>query len=187
MTIEEIYSKLANRMIQGMMFHEQMANEYRFLGMNGYATCHEYHFMDETCNYRKLCRYFIDHHNKLVPYSDVEDPNTIPESWYRYTRQDVDVNTKKNAVKANLERWVSWEHETKELYETCYKELMEAGEVASALFVAEFIRDVDRELKKAQKYHLGKVSTGYDLVSIMDEQVHKKEKYRDKLQELKLC
>lgn len=184
MEVAEIYSKLANRMVQGMMFHEQMANSYNFLGMKGYEMCHEYHFLEETCNYRKLCRYFVDHHNKLIPYSDIDDPDTIPESWYRYTRQDVDAGTKKNAVKVNLERWVSWEKGTKELYESCYRELMEAGEVASALFVAEFIRDVDCELKKAEKYHLNKVSTSYDLIAIMDEQVHKRDKYREKLRDV---
>lgn len=184
MEVSEIFSKIANRMIQGLMFHEQMSNYYDFLGMKGYKRCHEYHYLEETCKYRQLCRYYINHYSKLIPYSEVEDPDAIPESWYRYTRQDVDVSTKKNAVRNGLEKWVEWETGTKDLYEKMYKELMDAGEVASALYLSEFIRGVDCELKKVQRYHISKLATGYDLIDIMQEQIRKHDKYKEKTEEV---
>ena len=189
MTIEEIYNKLASHMIQGMMIHEQLANYYDFLGLKGYKRCHEYHYMNESCMYRKLCRYYINHHNKLIEESEFDNPNIIPKSWYNYTRQDVDTNTKRNAVKQGLEKWVEWEKETKKLYENMYMELQNIGEIASAEFISCFVRDVDRELKKAERYHLNKQATDYDISNIIMEQNKKHNKYKNKTMYIgeKLC
>ena len=181
MAIEDIYSELAAHMIKGMMFHEQLANYYDFLGLNGAKRCHEYHYLAESCGYRKLCRYFINHHNKLIPTREVEDPEVIPDSWYRYTRQDVDANTKKNAVKNGLSRWVEWERETKQLYEKAFNDLLELGEVASAMFIKCFIKDVDHELKVAERCEIEKSATGYDMNEIIMEQHSKHEKYKEKI------
>ena len=180
MELKEIYSRLSEHMIKGMMIHEQMANYYGFLGLDGYRRCHEYHFLAETKNYRKLNGYFIHHHNMLILETRFDSPEIIPESWYDHTRQDVDAGTKKNAVKNGLEKWVSWEKDTKHLYEDMYKELMDIGEVASACFIKCFIADVDKELKKAEKYHLNKEALGYDIHAIISDQDKMHDKYKKK-------
>lgn len=189
MTLEEIYGKLSAQMIKGMMLHEQLANYYDFLGLKGYKRCHEYHYLQETCAYRGLCRYFINHHNKLIPEMPIENPKVIPESWYKYTRQQVDSATKKNAVKNGLTVWVDWEKETKTLYQNMYKELMELGEVASACKVDELIKDVDCELKKAERYQLSKKAIDYDLGVIIAEQSkwHNKYKCKEKKMGVRIC
>jgi NADH:ubiquinone oxidoreductase subunit len=184
MTVDEVYSKIASHMIKGIMFHEELANYYDFLGLKGYKRCHEYHFIDETCAYRGLCRYYINHHNKLIPHEEVEEPDVIPESWYKYTRQEVDNNTKKNAVKNGMTLWVNWEKETKQLYEQMYKELIEIGEVASAMKIKELVCDVDCELKKAERYQLNKKAVDYDLDVVIEEQNRKHDKYRKKMKRL---
>lgn len=184
MELKEIYSKIASHMIKGMMVHEQLANYYDFLGLKGYKRCHEYHFLCETLSYRSVCRYFINHHDMLIPEERIEDPDIIPESWYNHSRGDVDTSTKKSAVKSGLTKWVEWERETKKLYEQMYKELMELNEVASACKVKHLIMDVDCELKKAERYWLNKEATGYDLVSIIEEQKSKHKKYEKKMRKL---
>ena len=35
MTVEEIYAELSAHMIKGIMMHEQLANYYDFLGLEG--------------------------------------------------------------------------------------------------------------------------------------------------------
>ena len=179
MTCEEIFSELAAHMIKGMMIHEQLANYYDFLGLKGYKRCHEYHFLHESCMFRKLNRYYINHYNKLIPEKKVDDPQVIPNTWYRYTRQEVDSGTKKNAVKTGLERWVAWERETKELYQSMYQEVVNNGSIAAALFIECLIKDVDCELKKAERYHLNKLATNYDMIDIIEEQKHKHAKYKE--------
>lgn len=186
MTVDEIYAELSAHMIKGLMAHEQLANYYDFLGLKGYKRCHEYHYLDETCNYRRLCRYFINHHNKLIPYKDVEDPKVIPQSWYRYTRQEVDNNTKMNAVKNGISVWVDWEKETKHLYEQMYKELIDLGEVASAMEIKKFLCCVDEELKYAERKQLDLKAIDYSLEIIVPCQKDIHEKYKAKMKELEV-
>ena len=130
-----------------------------------------------------------NHHDKLIPQKDVDDPKVIPQGWYSHVRQDVDSGTKKSGVKSGLVAWVSWERETKKLYEQMYKELIEIGEVASAMKIKELICDVDCELKMAERYMLNKEAVGYDMSDIIAEQKSKHDKYDHKMRKLgvKIC
>ena len=181
MTVEDIFSAIAQHMIKGMMTHEQLSNMYMFLGLPGYACCHNYHFLAETMSYRKLCKYYINHHGKLIDEGKIENPGIIPESWYRYERKDVDISTKKNAVRSGLEKWHAWETATKKLYEQMYVELINQNEVASAEFVKGLVCDVDHELKKVEGYWLDKTATNFELPRIIAEQVKKHDKYKKKI------
>lgn len=184
MNIDEIYSTLSAHMIKGVMIHEQLANYYDFLGLGGYKRCHEYHSIAEMCVHRGLNRYYINHHNRLIGESEIENPDIIPTSWYQHARQDVDANTKRNAVKNGLSKWVDWELDTKELYERMYKEALDIGEVASACKIKQLVDDVDRELKNAERYQLNKEATGYDMTVVIEEQAKKHKKYSNKLRQI---
>lgn len=189
MTVDEIFSKLAANMIKGLMIHEQLANYYDFLGLKGYKRIHEYYYLDETCNYRKLCRYYINHFNKLIKEDEIENPDIIPTSWFDHIREDVDISTRKNAVKNGITAWVTWERETKKLYEKLYRELMALDEVSAALYISCFIEDVDYELKKAERCHIYRKATDYDITLIEQDQQAMHDKYKEKLKCVieKLC
>ena len=181
MTAQEIFSGLSQHMIKGIMTHEQFANYYDFLGLEGYRKCHEYHYLCETAQHRKLNRYYASRYNKLIEEKRVDDPNIIPSSWFKYTRQDVDPTTKSNAVKSGLEAWEKWETDTKALYERMYVEAFGLGEIACAEFIKGLICDVDCELKEVQKYRLDKITTQYSVADIVHEQKEKHEKYKCKI------
>ena len=184
MTVEEIFKELSEHMIKGFMIHEKLANYYDFLSLKGYKRLHEYYYLEESCMYRKLCRYYINHYDKLIPESSFDDPEVIPVNWYRYSRHDVDVSSKRNAVKTGIAKWVDWEKETKKLYQNMYKELMDLGEVAAAQFIGEYVCAVDYELKKAERCQLNRVSTDYDIVSITQDQHDLHDKYKHKVKEV---
>jgi hypothetical protein len=114
----------------------------------------------------------------------VSDPKIIPDSWYKYTRQDVDSATKKTAVKNGLQVWVDWEKETKKLYEESYKELFDLGEIAAAMKIKELVCDVDCELKKAERYQLDKKAVDYDMITIMSEQEEFHHHYKEKAEKI---
>lgn len=186
MELEKIYSDISTHMIKGLMLHEQLSNYYDFLGLEGYKRCHEYHYMKESISYRSLCRYYVNHHNKLIKEQEFDNPDVIPSSWYQYTRQDVDTNIKRNAVKNGLTMWVDWERDTKKMYEQMYKELIEIDEVASACKIKELIKDVDKELKKAERYQLNKIAIDYDIDDIIAEQSKKHDKYKKKMKKIRV-
>ena len=184
MTVEEIFSGIASHMIKGIMIHEHFANYYDFLGLEGYKVCHEYHFLEETLSYRKLCRYYLEHHNKLIQEERIDPPDIIPSKWYKHVRQDVDPTTKQNGIRSGLSKWVEWETDTKKLYEDMYKELMALGQIADALFVSELICDVSDELRTATRDYLYKEAISYNMSDIVNEQDHIRLKCEKKMKKL---
>lgn len=170
MTGTEILSDMSAHMIKGLMLHSQLADYYMFLGLEGYAKCHKKHYKKESKGWRKLSAYYIRHYNKLITEKPIENPQAIPKTWYQFIRQNVDRTTKMKAVKSGLQMWRDWETETKELYQRYYKELIENDEVASAIFIKQYICDVDDEIIQIQNYILNKESIDYDMTVIIQEQ-----------------
>lgn len=187
MTVDEIFSQLLTHMLTGMMVHEGFANYYSFLGLYGYERCHEYHHFEETCSYRKIYTYYIEHFNQLVALNRVENPEVIPSFWYGHTRQEVDQNTKKESIKSGANGWVNWEKDTKKLYEKLYSELININEIAAAEKVKELIIDVDYELKEADDFLLKLIAVNYDMSVIIPEQEKENKKYMRKLEDFKIC
>lgn len=181
MTVEEIFGKISTHMLNGVMVHEQLANYYDFLGLCGYKKCHEYHFYSESISYRNICNFYISTFNKLISEQIPDTSSVIPQSWYRYGRFDVDINTKKNAIQTGLNKWVNWERDTKKFYESMYKELINIGEINAAIMVSKLVEDVSSELKCAEQYLLNKEMIGYNMSDIIAEQDCERDMYSKKI------
>lgn len=181
MTVEEIFTKLSAHMINGMMFHEQMANYYQFMGFNGYMKCHEYRYLCETMEHRKLNFCYCNLYNKMIPEPKFDNVSVIPANWYRYTRQEVDNSTKRNAVENGVAEWLKWERETVELYKGLYKELSEMGEVTAAGYVCELICNAEKEIQHAEKKQLGLEAAEYSLAFVTGKQDKLERKYSEKM------
>lgn len=183
MTVEEIFSRLSAHMVKGLMIHDHFATMFNFLNLCGYRKCHEYHYFEESLNYRCLQNFYLDHFNKLIVEEKVEVPDLIPANWFKHERMDVDASTKRTAIREIYKQWVDWETETKQLYESSYKELYELGEIAAAIKISYFIEDVSAELTRAREKQLNLESHGYDMVAIIDEQKSLYNSYVKKIKE----
>ena len=168
MTIEEIFSNILTHMAKGLLIHNQMASLYGFLNLCGYQKCQEYHYYEESRNDRNLQNFFLTHYNKMIHENTVEQPEVIPNNWYKFTKMEVDANNKRSAVKDIMKKWVEWEKETKTLLELSYKQLYELGEIDCAIKIASLIKDVSKELAGAQEMYINLESMGYDIVYIID-------------------
>ena len=184
MTVEEIFIKIASHMIKGMMVHEQLANYYQFLALEGYKCCHDYHFLDETLSYRELQRFYIDKYNKLIPDAKIENPKMIPDSWYKHVRQDVDAASKRTYIKDALEHWHAWEKETHKLYHDMVRELEAIEGYAAADWVRCLMCDVEKEILGIEKKQLKLLSVDYSMNFIVQRQRDKKEYYLEKMKNL---
>ena len=171
-------------MAKGLLIHNQMASLYGFLNLKGYQKCHEYHYYEETCNYRYLQNFFLSHCNKMIHENSIEQPDIIPNNWYKFTKKEVDVNNKRSAVKDLMKKWVEWEKETKTLLESSYKQLYELNEISCAIEIMYFIKDVDKELAHAQETYINLESMGYDIVYIIDRQPDLYTQYCKKIKEI---
>ena len=186
MTIDEIFSHLSEHMVEGLMIHSQMSNYYNFLGLDGYKECHKYHYYSENKNYAEVCDYYLKHYNKIPMELPFNNPNVIPENWYRYKRQDVDPSIVKAGLQQGFDRWILWEKDTKATYQSFYQELCNLGEVAAAIEVKKYIKDVDDELAHAEQEQLKLKAIDYNLSDVMMMQDDIKKKYKKKLREMEL-
>ena len=178
MNIERIFSQLAAHMRKGLQLHDQMGNIYGFLNLKGYQKCQEYHFFIESKSYKSLHNFFIFHFQKLIPYEEESYTSIVPETWYKHIKEDVDENTKRAAIKENMQTWIKWEEETKNLLQQCYYETMELKEFAAASFLLTLLEDVDEELSAAKYDYINLESMNYDLIEIIDQQDILYKKYK---------
>lgn len=188
MPFEEICKLIAQRLLQGCMNHEQFANYYDFLGLEGYSIFHEYHFFEQMHGYREFITYYIDHQDKLVQDfspNSLSTFNIIPDNWYDYTREDVDINTRRNAVKSGLEKYIHWEKETKKFLEDMYTQATQQGFVGISIQIKKYIKSVEEEIKHANKVYLEIKATDYDMPTVVAKQDYLIKKYTKKLRQIK--
>lgn len=170
MTVEEIFTRMASHMLDGVMIHEQLVHYHNFIHLPGYANFHMERCMEESVNYMRLCKFYMIHYNKLISNIRVRPTEIIPKSWYSYTNADIDSSTLRSSVKSGLEIWIKWEKDTQKLYQELYAELIDIGEIVSARFVEDCVCEVTNELKEAETYYFNKKVRDYDIQDIMDEQ-----------------
>ena len=181
MTVEEIFTKLAQHMEEGIQFHKATAQAYDFLGLCGFAKCHIYHQIEETKGQECLLHYYSTNYNKLLNIEPAEKPAIIPASWYKYSTMEVDTNTKRQATKDLMTKWVAWETDTKTLYQQMFKELYDIGEIAAAEKIKYYICEVSEELKHAKKKLIKLESIDYNIGTIIGWQQSMYKKYKKKM------
>lgn len=188
MPFEEICKLIAQRLLQGCMNHQQFANYYDFLGLQGYKLFHEYHFFEQMIGYREFITYFIQHENKLIPQFSSEtltSTTLIPKNWYDYSRIDVDANTRRNAIKNGLQKYLRWERQTKSFLEEMCSQSIQQGYIGVSIQIKKYICSVEKEIEKAQKTYLEIKATDYDLPTVVAKQQFLIKKYSKKLDEIK--
>lgn len=187
MAIPEVYSQIAQRMIEGLMTHSQLADYFGFLGLEGYQKCHLYHYFEENNNYKCIANYYLKHHNKLLLDMPFNNPKVIPEDQFQYNRQQVTKEVRKSAIAAGIERQIVQERGTKKFYETKCTELIQLGDLAGAEEVKKYIIDVDYELAEAEEIYLELNAIDFDINDIVTQQDEIYKKYKKKLKEITLC
>lgn len=186
MTKAEIFSKIHERQVQGMMFHEQMSNYFDFLNLHGFKRLHEYQFFCETLEMRDIEKYYINHENMLIGKSNVQPTSEISDNWHKYNRMQVKTSAKAQAVKEALTKWHDWEKETKELYSQYAYELSQMMCVDSVRVVSILVCDIEEELKRIDRMMIKLENLGYDMAYILDLQDCLHKKYKKKIKKIKL-
>lgn len=178
MTVDEIFKILATHMVKGCKTHEELANYYDFLSLKGFRACHEHQYIEESCGYRKLCRYYMKHYKKLIQPDKVQEVKLIPSSWYGHERQDVDIILKRESAKTGFETWINWQKETKNLYENMYSELIALNQIATAMFLKKYICDVTKEIEKAEKEYIKYTDLDFRIEFLIQDQKKLYHKYK---------
>ena len=180
---EEIYLKLDEHMQKALSMHEQLADYFCFLGLQGFKRKLEYQYMSEVAGKRKLHHKYINLHHKIIPMKQVDLPQVIPSDWSRYTTVDVNDNVLPKFVRSAMQRYKDWEEQTKQLYEELWQQCTNYGMTADADYISKLVKNVTKEIKEINRMCEQLNGTGYDSVSIhsMQDKYHKKykSKYED--------
>ena len=182
---EDIYASILGKMIEGVMLHDEMSNYYDFLSLKGFRKIHEYQYWKENIAYTDFSHWVINHLDKLPRESEVDNPDVIPEGWYNYKTLDVNANTKKEAVKGGLEKYLNWEKSTKIFYEKAYKQLYDLGDLLGAMKVQCLFKDVEEEIEHIKERIIHYNMINYDIETILLDQESLYILYKDKLNCLK--
>lgn len=180
----DVFNAISQHIVKGVMFHEQMADYFDFLNLQGLKRWSEYQFLCEGAELRGIHRYAINHLNRLVKDENIDASSVIPSSWFNATKMQVDNSTRKQAVKDAFDKWFEWEKDTKEFYEQQFKVLTDNAKIAEANKVNELICDVDHELKCVTRKMLEYKSVEWSLDYIVFDQKDLHEKYEKQTQEM---
>ena len=181
---KEIYSAINRRQIEALMFHDQMAALFSFLGLKGFKCMHEYQYMAESLEHRKIQNYYTEHHDKLICDEELNNPDIIPDDWYKHDRWDVTPSLRKQYVQRAMQWYKDWEDTTKTLYEKCAAALMSWGNTADFIMVKRLVCDVDKELKCLNALILELSATDYDIGQIMSYQHEYYYHYKERLEKV---
>lgn len=185
--VGEIYSEIRRRLIAALMFHGQMADYFDFLGLNGYKRMHEYQYYAESAGFRNLTKHYINHHNKLLPDIFGGEVKMIPDAWLSVDRMSVGRSTKQKAVEDAFNAYHEWEQESAAVYAHYANALRGSGHEADAIYIDRLVEDTEEELKCVSRIILDLISSGYDMVYIVESQRELHEKYKKMQKGLKLC
>lgn len=177
---EAVYSDINEHMCKALAFHEQLADYFCFLGLQGFKRMLEYQYMKECAEKRKLHKRYINIHHRVIPFRQVTLPQFIPSDWSRFTTDSIDDSVIPKFVRSALNQYKDWEEKTKELYKEQCAILMDANMVTDYEFVKELVGDVEKELKKIHRLIENLNGTGYDVNMVHGVQDKYHEKYKKK-------
>lgn len=178
--LEDVYLKVDERMCKALNFHEQLADYFCFLGLQGFKRMCEYQYMKECAEKRKVHKRYIDMHHKILPTVGCTGMNIIPKEWERHTTHDIDDSVIPKYTKTALKTYYDWEVETKEIYKELCNKLLQMGEHSDYEFLKELVLDVEKEIKKIMRLYENLNGTGYDVNAIQSMQDKYHEKYKKK-------
>lgn len=180
---EEVYIEIDEHMQKALALHEQLADYFCFLGLQGFKRKLEYQYMCEVAEKRKLHHKYTNIHHKIIPFKQAELPHIIPSDWRRYTTNDVNDNVLSRYVKNAMQTYKEWEEQTKSLYEQEWQKCSDCGLVADAEYIAKLVKGVTKEIKQITRMCEQLNGTGYEAVAIHSMQDKYHEKFKNKYEE----
>lgn len=170
MTLHEIYTTLANRMVGAMMIHSQLVQVFAFVDLLPDMRKQENQLQEETHGYSELNKYYIQHHHNILLADNPPQIDLLNLSMFSKSTDELTPEDKARIIQYGLSEWIKWERKSKVIYEDAYHELIDLSEVASAEFVMRYVRDVDQELKDAEILYRVRSAIDWDLATIYDKQ-----------------
>lgn len=168
MRVNDVFSRIHDRQIEGVMLHHALGMYFEFVGLSGFAEMQNERMKNEDACMVKLEKYFIKHYNMLLNPNELTIREYAPEKWYELDRFDFGKTDKEDAVKSFVEMWVEWESASKKTFEIAFGDLNDLREFAGAMFVKKIVCEVDYELAFAEELYLELMGVNFDFMRVQE-------------------
>lgn len=170
MTIQEIFNKLSNRMVGAMMVHTQLTELFNFIDLETDAKRQKKQLHEESDGLLKLEKYAAQHHHILITSDNPPQVDILNLGMLKEPNDKLSPDNKIYLIQYAMKEWIEWERESKIIYEDAYRILVDMSEIATAEFVLEYVKDVDKELRDAELLYRVRDAIDWDLATIYDKQ-----------------
>lgn len=170
MTTHNIFTKLANRMVGAMMIHTQLTELFNFIDLESDAKRQKKQLREETDGLLKLEKYAAQHHHILITSDNPPQVDILNLGMLKQPNDKLSPDNKIYLIQYAMKEWIEWEKESKIMYEDSYRNLIDMSEIATADFVLQYVRDVDKELRDAEFLYRVRDAIDWDLPTIYDKQ-----------------
>ena len=143
----DVFGDILRHMVEGTMFHLQMAQLFCYLGLSGFSTLQERRFLDENRTMMDLERFVIETLGTIPDTGAVEARNYLPAEWHDDPREILQPDQIGEYVKFGVETWKDWEEKTKTLYNRCYYSLDDLRSAYASDEVMKILRGTGDELR----------------------------------------
>lgn len=170
MTTHNVFTKLANRMVGAMMVHTQLTELFNFIDLEADAKRQKKQLHEETDGLLKLEKYAAQHHHILITSDNPPQVDILNFDILERPNDKLSPDDKIHLIQYALKEWIEWEKKSKVIYEDSYRNLIDMSEIATADFVLQYVRDVDKELRDAEFLYRVRDAIDWDLPTIYDKQ-----------------
>lgn len=170
MTLHEIFTTLFNRMVGAMMIHTQLTQLFTFVDLLPDARRQEQQLQEETHGLTELNKYYSQHHHVFLNADNPPQVDILNLGVFKKSSKELTPEDRMNLIQYGTKEWVEWERQSKMIYEDAYRNLIDLSEIASAEFIMRYVRDVDQELKDAERLYKVREGINWDLPTIYDKQ-----------------
>lgn len=170
MTTHNIFTKLANRMVGAMMVHTQLTELFNFIDLEADAKRQKKQLHEETDGLLKLEKYAAQHHHILITSDNPPQVDILNFDILERPNDKLSPDDKIHLIQYAFKEWIEWEKKSKVIYEDSYRNLIDMSEIATADFVLQYVRDVDKELRDAEFLYRVRDAIDWDLPTIYDKQ-----------------
>ena len=116
--IHDIASKIYNRQIEAIMFHESLIDLFNLLKLDGFVEWQEEVLEDEMESMHKFKKHYAKHLKGTIdkPKFNEDTDSALPREWQGKQNVVIDAKNMSMGIRYGLNKYLEWEKETVGIY-----------------------------------------------------------------------
>ena len=182
----KLLQKIVNNYHTATQLHAEIATTMQFIGMQGYAMLHEFQYLTESLEMRKVKKYAVETYSVYLLDEIPESAGLAEPLIGSKNRRELSQDDVLEILRESWRVYEQWERDTLALYSGIARELFDNGDIAAFNMVSGIIDDVKAELDNIVDMVMELEAMSWDSAQIVADQRELVENYRQKMNELRV-